>query len=54
MKVSKIYQSFKCQICSNEVEVSNVGGGELVCCGEAMILTTEKLTDVYLAKEMLV
>jgi len=50
MNVSKIYQSFKCSVCGNEVEVQHVGGGELVCCGKKMVLTTPKLTDIYLAK----
>ncbi|MBN2734657.1 MAG: desulfoferrodoxin FeS4 iron-binding domain-containing protein [Methanomicrobiaceae archaeon] len=27
---------FVCEICGNVVEVKEVGGGELVCCGEPM------------------
>ncbi|MFA6528223.1 MAG: ferritin family protein [Candidatus Gracilibacteria bacterium] len=50
MKTGKIYQGFRCRVCGNEVEVQKVGGGELMCCGKPMILTTPKLTDVYLAK----
>lgn len=31
-------QKFVCEICGNVVEVIEVGGGELVCCGEPMAL----------------
>jgi len=31
-------EEFICQICGNIVEVKEVGGGELVCCGEPMQL----------------
>lgn len=27
---------FKCEICGNVVEIKEVGGGELICCGEPM------------------
>lgn len=50
MNVEKKYQSYKCNICGNIVEVQEVGGGELVCCGQPMELTTEKLTPVNLMK----
>lgn len=42
MKVTDIY---KCEECGNIVEVVNVGGGELVCCGQKMILMEEKTAD---------
>ena len=35
--VSEVGEVFSCDICGNVVEVKEVGGGELVCCGEAMI-----------------
>ncbi len=34
--MTKIGQKYKCNICGNEVVVTNAGGGELVCCGEPM------------------
>ena len=37
-KVQAVGEVFKCEICGNVVEVKEVGGGELVCCGEQMIL----------------
>jgi desulfoferrodoxin-like iron-binding protein len=36
MKVQKVGEKFKCTICGNEVTVTKVGGGELVCCGKPM------------------
>jgi len=44
------YETYKCNKCGNEIEVQNVGGGTLVCCGEEMECTTENLTAVNLMK----
>jgi desulfoferrodoxin-like iron-binding protein len=38
VNVSKEGQVFRCDICGNIVVVKEVGGGELICCGEPMIL----------------
>ena len=38
VNVTRIGQVFVCEICGNVVEVTEVGGGELVCCGEPMVL----------------
>jgi desulfoferrodoxin-like iron-binding protein len=35
MKEGEIY---RCEICGNVVELKEVGGGTLVCCGEEMVL----------------
>ena len=40
---------YKCNACGNIVEVLHGGGGELVCCGEAMVLLKENTVDA--AKE---
>ena len=40
---------YKCDACGNIVEVLHAGGGELVCCGEAMKLMVENTVDA--AKE---
>lgn len=42
MKVNEIY---RCELCGNIVELVNVGGGTLVCCGQDMTLMTEKTAD---------
>ena len=44
------YETYKCSVCGNEVEVQNVGGGELHCCGQAMECVTSNLTLVNLMK----
>ena len=36
MAVEKIGEKYKCNVCGNEVTVTKVGGGELVCCGKPM------------------
>lgn len=36
MAVKKVGEKFRCTICGNEVEVTTVGGGTLVCCGKDM------------------
>ncbi len=46
----KKYESYKCDICGNVVEVQEVGGGELHCCGQAMSSITADVTLVNLLK----
>ena len=46
----KQYQTNQCSECGNVVEVQNVGGGTLTCCGKAMDMSTENLTLVNLMK----
>jgi desulfoferrodoxin-like iron-binding protein len=46
----KIHESYKCNVCGNEVEVSKVGAGELSCCGQTMECITTDLTSVVLMK----
>jgi len=38
MAVSAIGEHYRCNICGNEVRVTKVGGGSLVCCGQEMEL----------------
>ena len=44
------YETYKCNKCGNEVEVQQVGGGSLHCCGQEMEMTTDNLTAVNLLK----
>ncbi len=44
------YESYKCEVCGNVVELQEVGGGTLSCCGQAMQKTTVDLTLVNLLK----
>ncbi|WOF15226.1 desulfoferrodoxin FeS4 iron-binding domain-containing protein [Methanoplanus sp. FWC-SCC4] len=38
VNVTEEGELFVCEVCGNVVEVKEVGGGELYCCGEAMYL----------------
>ncbi|KYC45820.1 MAG: hypothetical protein APG12_00800 [Candidatus Methanofastidiosum methylothiophilum] len=38
VQVKEVGEIYKCEICGNVVEVLEVGGGELICCGEPMVL----------------
>lgn len=49
MELNEIY---KCSICGNVVEIVDVGGWELVCCGQAMELYEEKSQDQWLEKHV--
>jgi desulfoferrodoxin-like iron-binding protein len=46
----KQYQTYRCNVCGNEVEVQHVGGGTLTCCEQEMECITENLTAVNLMK----
>jgi superoxide reductase len=43
---------YKCEICGNIVEVLHGGDGELVCCGEAMVLYKENTKEASLEKHV--
>jgi len=38
VQVKQVGEIYKCEICGNVVEVLEVGGGELICCGEPIVL----------------
>ncbi|NPV50819.1 MAG: desulfoferrodoxin FeS4 iron-binding domain-containing protein [Candidatus Methanofastidiosum sp.] len=38
VQVKEVGEIYKCEICGNIVEVLEAGGGELICCGEPMVL----------------
>jgi len=42
MAVRKLDEKYRCSICGNEVVVTKVGGGTLVCCGQDMELVKEE------------
>ncbi len=45
-------QVYKCPICGNMVEMIRAGAGELVCCGQPMMLLTENTTDAAREKHV--
>ncbi len=40
-RVTKAGEIYRCDVCGNVVKVLEVGGGELVCCGQPMKLEKE-------------
>jgi desulfoferrodoxin-like iron-binding protein len=36
MATMKVGDKYRCNICGNEVTLTKVGGGVLVCCGQPM------------------
>jgi len=44
-QMTKLNQIYKCNICGNIVEVTHTGAGELVCCGQPMVLRAENVED---------
>ncbi len=51
MAVKDINEKYKCNICGNEVMVTKVGGGTLICCGEEMELIEPKKDKKSLLEE---
>lgn len=45
-------QVYKCEICSNIVEVLHKGKGQLVCCGQPMKLMEPGMVDAALEKHV--
>ena len=45
MAVTKVGETFKCNVCGNEVIVMKVGGGTLVCCGQEMELAAGEVAE---------
>lgn len=43
---------YRCSICGNVVQVSFVGGGELICCGQPMNLLKENTTEASTEKHI--
>ena len=52
MGVKSLNEVYKCSVCGNIVEVLEVGGGELVCCGKPMDLLAEKAEDEGMEKHV--
>jgi superoxide reductase len=47
--MTKKNEVYKCPLCGNIVEILHTGAGELVCCGQPMVLMSENTVDA--AKE---
>ena len=52
MKLTKLNEVYKCNVCKNMVELVHASTGTLVCCGQPMELLKEKTKDVGLEKHV--
>ncbi|MEN6443339.1 MAG: desulfoferrodoxin [Methanoregula sp.] len=43
--MTKMFEVYKCDVCGNVVKVVHASGGNLVCCGQPMVLMQEKTAD---------
>jgi len=43
--MAKLNQVYKCDVCGNIVEMLHTGDGDLVCCGQNMVLQEENTVD---------
>lgn len=50
--MTKVGQIYKCEVCGNIVEVTHAGKGELVCCGQPMVLMEEQTADFEVEKHV--
>ena len=50
--MAKKLEIYKCEVCGNIVEVVHGGVGELVCCGEPMVLVTANTVDAAREKHV--
>lgn len=50
--MTQINQVYRCEVCGNIVEVLHSGLGELVCCGQPMLLLTENTEDAAQEKHV--
>lgn len=48
--MTQINQIYKCNICGNIIEMVHAGAGQLVCCGQPMILMSENTIDAAIEK----
>ena len=46
------FEIYKCEVCGNIVEVLHGGAGELVCCGQPMVLKIEGTQDASKEKHV--
>lgn len=42
---TQLQEIYHCPICGNLVEVTGIGGGQLVCCGKPMVLKKANTSD---------
>ena len=50
--MTQLKQVYKCSVCGNIVEVVHTGVGELVCCGQPMVLQNANTVDAAQEKHV--
>lgn len=50
--MTKLNEIYKCGVCGNITEVVHASAGELVCCGEPMVLQTANTVDAAQEKHV--
>lgn len=50
--MKQLNEIYKCAVCGNIVEVVHGSGGELVCCGQAMLLMSPNTVDAAKEKHL--
>lgn len=50
--MTQLNQVYKCEVCGNITEVVHTGAGELVCCGQPMVLQEENTVDAAQEKHV--
>lgn len=51
-RMTKLNEIYKCNVCGNIVEMVHAGAGQLVCCGQPMVLQEENTVDAALEKHV--
>jgi superoxide reductase len=50
--MTQLLQVYKCEVCGNIVEMVHEGKGQLVCCGQPMVLQAENTVDASREKHV--
>ncbi len=50
--MTQLLQIYKCNVCGNMVEIVHAAGGQLVCCGQPMVLREANTTDAAVEKHV--
>jgi superoxide reductase len=50
--MTELNEIYKCEICGNIVHMVHGGAGELVCCGQPMVLMEEKTAEMKMEKHV--
>jgi len=50
--MTELNQIYKCEVCGNIVELVHTGKGQLVCCGNSMLLMNPNTQDASLEKHV--